>query len=147
MTEQWKPISGCSDYMVSDQGRICRLRKTPPKSRNGYHTVRIKKDDGTLTTISVHRTVLETFKCPCPPGLESRHLDGDKGNNCLDNLEWGTWEENHADAILHGKRMDKLTKSDADEIRQSSDSIHAIARKYGVCRKHVREIRSGKHFL
>ena len=138
MIEQWKQITGFSDYMVSDQGRVCRVRKISPNSK-GYKVIRLRRDDGSLTTLIVHRVVLSMFRGPCPEGLECRHLDGDKDNNNLDNLEWGTWAENHADAIVHGKRfMDKLTKKEITEVQQSSASIHALAKRFDVDRKTIK---------
>lgn len=34
--------------------------------------------------------------------METRHLDGDPGNNKVDNLVWGTIEENRRDTVKHG---------------------------------------------
>lgn len=48
---------------------------------------------------AVHRLVLETYVGPCPPGMECRHLDGNSLNNRLNNLKWGTHQENVQDAI------------------------------------------------
>jgi hypothetical protein len=50
----------------------------------------------------VHRLVLEAFVGPCPEGMECRHLDGNPGNNRLENLAWGTARENWEDALRHG---------------------------------------------
>jgi hypothetical protein len=46
--------------------------------------------------------VLEAFAGPCPDGLTARHRDGNKTNNALTNLAWGTWAEQMADRRLHG---------------------------------------------
>lgn len=50
----------------------------------------------------VHQLVLETFVGPRPKGMECRHLDGNKHNNHLKNLKWGTRSENQHDAVKHG---------------------------------------------
>ena len=52
---------------------------------------------------SVHRLVLEAFVGPMPEAMETRHLDGNPANNCLDNLRYGTRAENEADKRLHAK--------------------------------------------
>jgi len=49
----------------------------------------------------VHRLILEVFVGPCPDGMECRHLDGNPQNNRLDNLAWGTPEENCEDREKH----------------------------------------------
>lgn len=46
--------------------------------------------------------VLETFRGPCPPGLEGCHGDGDGFHNELANLRWDTHQSNMQDAIDHG---------------------------------------------
>jgi hypothetical protein len=43
-----------------------------------------------------------TFEGPCPEGLEVCHGDGNKGNNVLSNLRYGTRLENAMDRALHG---------------------------------------------
>jgi len=45
--------------------------------------------------------VLETFVGPRPYNMECRHLDGNKLNNNLDNVCWGTHTENSKDSIDH----------------------------------------------
>lgn len=51
----------------------------------------------------VHVLVLEAFRGPRPfPDWDSRHLDGNAGNNRLTNLKWGTKAENGLDRIRHG---------------------------------------------
>jgi hypothetical protein len=51
----------------------------------------------------VHQLVLETFVGPCPENQETRHLDGIPANNRLENLCWGTSQENNGlDKRRHG---------------------------------------------
>jgi hypothetical protein len=71
------------------------------------------------------RLVLEAFAGPCPEGMECRHLNGNKCNNSLDNLCWGTPKENQADRIAHGTSnrgernpQAKLTEANVKDIRQ-----------------------------
>jgi len=49
----------------------------------------------------VHTLLLNTFVRPKKTGEQCRHLDGNKLNNNLSNLKWGTYEENFADRWLH----------------------------------------------
>ena len=49
----------------------------------------------------VHVAVLEAWVGPRPPGCEVRHLDGNRQNNCLANLCWGTHTENQNDRRRH----------------------------------------------
>src|SRR5882672_11435807 len=51
-----------------------------------YFTITISKN-GNSKKVLHHRIILETFTGPCPPGQEARHVDGDRSNNQLSNLE------------------------------------------------------------
>jgi hypothetical protein len=103
-------------------------------------------------SIYVHRLVLEAFIGPCPDGMECRHLDGDPGNNRLENLCWGTPQQNADDRILHGRSRDqnhssKLTEADVREIlalRQRGKFIGDIARWYNVTPVNIQAILYGR---
>lgn len=79
-----------------------------PRLKNGYQFVRLSKE-GKHTEISVHRLVLQTFKPNQNPELYTQinHIDENKENNRLDNLEWCTAEENNN----HGTRKERATKT------------------------------------
>ncbi len=111
--ERWLPIAKRRGYEVSDRGNVrswllagsrgVRLASRPRLLSQfvagaGYYYV----DLGRTWSGVVHRLVLEAFVGPCPDGMECRHLDGNQTNNWLDNLAWGTKQENEADKIRHG---------------------------------------------
>lgn len=116
--ENWKPVIGWPEYEVSDQGRVRSLDRYRPgrngcvrlirgrvlgnRSRKGYLRVRFPDRQDKF----VHVLVLEAFMGSRPAGHETRHLDGDKTNNNLANLAWGTSEENKADRKRH--RLERL---------------------------------------
>lgn len=70
--------------------------------KNGYLAIVLHKGGDTKTKY-VHRLVLESFTGPAPEGMECLHIDGDKTNNHLDNLRWGTRQENILDIVRHGR--------------------------------------------
>lgn len=85
------------NYLVSDDGKIYskKMRKylTPKVNHDGYHRVQIW-ENGKCRFVSWHRIVAETF-IPNPNNCEVvNHIDGDKQNNCVKNLEWCTQAEN-----------------------------------------------------
>ena len=107
MEEEWKPIKGYEGlYEVSNMGRVKslhygkeRIMKTPDDLA-GYKRVRLTKQ--TIKQKRVHRLVAEAF-IPNPMNLPVvNHLDGDKYNNCVSNLEWCTKKENTNHAIKTG---------------------------------------------
>lgn len=137
LEEVWRPVPDVPGYSVSDRGRVRsedrmiwtlqgpKRRKgrvlSPVKAGAGYLTVAL----GTYRRDYVHRLVLEAFLGPCPEGEECRHLDGDPRNNRLDNLAWGTPEENSADKVRHGTHNQgernpqaRLTAAEVRRIRR-----------------------------
>lgn len=123
--EQWLPIPGYEGrYAVSDQGRVKSLeRKTwfvnrwgdetqrvvPEKIRstathtNGGHQYVTLHLDGVRKQWFVHALVLLAFHGARPDALaEIRHLDGNPENNRLDNLAYGTHQDNVDDMAKHG---------------------------------------------
>lgn len=98
----WKPVPGYPAFEVSDHGHI---RDAATKHLHKVH----KANGYTLTglgkrgsTTAVHRLVLAAFVGPAPTGMECRHLNGNKGDNRLKNLCWGSRRENTLDAARHG---------------------------------------------
>lgn len=84
------------DFIVFDDGRIYK-RLDPPVSSSGYKFVRIGEKSYPL-----HRVIASTF-IPNPENKpQVNHIDGDKTNNDVSNLEWVTSSENIRHAIDHG---------------------------------------------
>ena len=100
-----KPYPHNKDYWVTEDGRVWstkgwgRFLKSYDNKR-GYLTVGIHIDNK-QSTMKIHKMVLNTYVGECPAGYQCRHLDGDSYNNNLDNLCWGSQEENTADRNNH----------------------------------------------
>lgn len=92
MTEVWKPIPGEEHYEVSNLGRVKSLRRNlilRPYAANTYRKVRLSN-----RREYVHRLVAEAFLGGIPKGMEVNHIDFDKTNNRLENLEIVTRSQN-----------------------------------------------------
>ena len=100
-----KTIPGFPDYAITKEGSVWSKRRgiwlKPQNGSSGYKFV-VLSVNGRKDTRLIHRLILETYIGFCPQRKESRHLDGDKQNNRLGNLCWGTPQENQADKIRHG---------------------------------------------
>lgn len=103
MEELWKDVVGYNGkYQVSNRGSvrslsyagqgICKLRKLEITSR-GYCQLSLYIE-GVRKVHSVHRLVAEAF-IPNPGNLpEVNHIDENKSNNYVENLEWCTRKYN-----------------------------------------------------
>lgn len=95
--ETWRYIKGYENlYMISNLGRVRDKFNNIIKSEtiwNGYKRVTLTKN-GKREKLLVHRLVAITYK-ENPKNLETvNHIDQDKSNNCVDNLEWLSNKDN-----------------------------------------------------
>ena len=104
--ERWRDIDGFENYRVSSEGRVRNkrtgrvLRSAPDSS--GYMTVGLSSH-GKTHSKNVHRLVAKAFLDKREPeAYQVNHIDGNKHNNTLDNLEWVSPSENMAHAYSHG---------------------------------------------
>ncbi len=74
----------------------------PLNGQHGYPCVRIKQGVK-IKHMRIHRLVLDSFVGPRPLKMLCRHLDGNPANNALENLCWGTYQQNAEDAMRHGR--------------------------------------------
>ncbi len=158
--EYWKPIKGYEQsYEVSTCGRIRSIPRATTKGGilkpaiqpSGYCTVSLSKPGAKHATALVHRLVASAFLLNPEGYREVNHLDGNKQNNMLSNLEW----TDHLGNSLHAFKLGltnqtgsrnnaaKLTEVLAEEIRRSPTRTRQLAKKYGVSDSTIRNIRRG----
>ena len=155
--EIWRPIEGTNgEYQVSNTGLVKTTKTgrilTPTVSRHGYERVCLFKMDRERR-YRVHRLVAMAF-IPNPDNLpQVNHIDGNKRNNNVSNLEWVTNEENMHHAKECGLRAGHerfceskkkrviATKIDSGE-KFVFDSILAARKTIGTC--HVQEVLKGQ---
>lgn len=112
MQEIWKDIPNYEGmYQVSNLGNVRSLhwnhsnviKNLKPFNNGGYLRVAFNTKNAHAKFL-VHRLVAIAF-IPNPENKEEvNHIDGDKTNNCVNNLEWVTRKENIHHAIRHGLR-------------------------------------------
>ncbi|WP_049851502.1 HNH endonuclease [Pantoea sp. RIT-PI-b] len=115
----WKQTQ-YKNFEVSNTGlvRNTKTKKTfnPSPGTNGYKKVTLSLGNGVNITKEVHRLVAETFKPNSTRGLVVDHIDGDKLNNHIDNLQWISQKQNLKKAKRKGTNQPRLTQSQIDEI-------------------------------
>lgn len=136
------------NYYARDDGTIYSETSnkilSPQLDKNGYEKVQMMSTDGKRHRYSVHRLILENFNpIDDMDKMQVNHIDGNKRNNRLSNLEWVTNYENTQHAIQNKLRdttgennpSAKLTKEDIYnivELFQKQFSCAAISKMYGV---------------
>lgn len=107
--EEWKWIEGYEgQYQISNKGRVKSFKKkepkilTPKKDGRGYYLMICLRKNGKDKYCLIHRLVAQAF-IPNPKNKEQvNHIDGNKKNNCVENLEWNTPTENINHALDNG---------------------------------------------
>lgn len=139
----WRPVAGCDMYEVSDTGEV-RNRKTgrvlSAADNRGYKRVTLYRGDGTTLQAGVHRLVASAF-IPNPGNKpQVNHIDGNKSNNRVDNLEWVTESENalHAQRVL-GLRYGMTGKHHSDESKRKMSDAQRGKRLTPEHRQHIRQ--------
>ncbi len=157
-------VPGFLGYAVGDDGTVWSCRKRSGHMEPGsnftnewtmkrhstsrYCHISAFLGDGKSHTCGVHRLVLLAFIGPCPAGMESLHENGNRHDNRLANLRWGTKKENAEDRERHGtavkgerQHLAKLTETDVRAIRRIFTderlSFTEIGRRYGVPRRTI----------
>ena len=110
-----KNIIGFDDYLINEIGQIYSLKTNmyikPSNNYNNYKVITLR-NNGVKKQFRVHRLVAESFI----PNLDNKehvnHIDGNKANNSVSNLEWATALENNVHAyktkLKTGKKKGKL---------------------------------------
>lgn len=141
-------------YKITPSGLIYNSKSIERKSsidKKGYHHITLS-NNGKRTTYLVHRLIAEQY-LPNPFNLpQVNHIDGNKSNNDVSNLEWVSGSTN----ILHSFSLKlssykgdkngraKLTEEDVIQIKQSllqGAKNKDIANKFGVSKSVVCDIK------
>lgn len=161
ITEKWVDVKGYEAlYQVSNLGNVKSFKHTKERImkkplRSGYESVQLINDIG-AKNIRVHRLVAINFIECKSEGMVVNHKDGNKRNNCVDNLEWVTSSENNKHAMKNKlnsaprgskQNFSKLNDSKVIQIIQkieSGKSVKDICEEYKVSSRAIYDIKLGK---
>lgn len=154
----WKQVYNYPGYLVSDTGEVKSTKYWGQFRRqnnngvlvqrtykSGYKYVNLYKE-GHMYSVKVHRLVAQAF-IPNPNNLpQVNHIDEDKGNNCVTNLEWITPRDNlvhnnlqKRSHIKQKRRIGAFNKSDILVVEFNSATDAAL---YTVNQKKSKSFRS-----
>jgi len=107
-----------------------------PHARSGHLEIKIRKPGEPRKYWKAHQLILFAFVGPMPLGMECRHLNGNPADNRLENLVWGTRQENVHDAIRHGTFCPRGFKR--NQAAHKYDDIEAEIQR-GATTRQIRE--------
>lgn len=133
---------------LSNRSRRKGILKPCVRNTGGYLYVNLYDLHGKPHKHYLHRLVAQSF-IPNPNNLlEVNHIDGDKSNNSVGNLEWCTSRENTRHAYKKGLQIPKykLSSEQITEIRKlyipksKEFGTVALAKKFNVCQATIYKI-------
>lgn len=173
-TEIWKDIPNYEGiYQVSNFGRVKRLQTSFMRKRQGKLNLKEKELKGTINffgyhrvmfyknskgeSIAIHRLVAQLFIENINNKPQVNHIDGNKTNNHVSNLEWCNNSENqlHAWKLGLNRTSDnldlyrtncKINKELVKIIREElkTNKSRDIAKKYNLSQSQVSNIKNNK---
>lgn len=147
MEEQWKVIDFASNYEVSNTGFVRnKTTKYILKGRetvNGYLQVSLKiNDKNKFMNKYIHRLVAQFWLDNVDNKKEVNHIDGNKKNNNILNLEWVTAKENsnHRVNVLNKKITDNKKVgmfNKQNQLIQIFNSVKQAGQYFGKSRVNI----------
>jgi hypothetical protein len=153
---EWEIVACCPTYEINCLGQIRRIDsgriKTAVVAANGYLVVNLwRANKGRV--YCVHSLLAEAFLGPRPDAETVNHIDGNRLNNSLDNLEYMSNAENARDMWRRGRgcagERNGHSKLTADQVRAIHSRANAgertchLAKEYGVGSPIISQIKHG----
>lgn len=151
---RWALIPDYENYIISDKAEVINITTgkivSVSKHKQGYRVVRVWKNN-TTRLMKIYRLLAILF-IPNPENkIQVNHLDGNRMNESLGNLEWVTASENMKHAFKNGLSrghfekgsghpLRKLSHSNILEIRmmrKQGYSLKELSAKFGVGPSHI----------
>lgn len=154
--EEWKVITEYPNYMISNTGKVYskinNIVLKPKIDRYGYYVVTLRKDNKNKS-VTIHRLVANYFLDKVEGKDVVNHLDSNKLNNNVNNLEWTTVSGNTKHCFINNETFKKQVLANAvkgietnkkkvkvflnDIYLDSYDSIITTSKKLNINKKTI----------
>ena len=123
--ERWVLVSGYSNYTVSSLGRCKNVAtgKMLGSSTDGRYILVGLRNNKSCKCVLLHRLIYETFKGIIPQKCVIDHIDFDKFNNSLTNLQCITQNENNKRSECNRQKFHEKAKI-AHQLKRDIKSFH-----------------------
>ncbi len=170
MEEEWRDVIGFENYLqVSSLGRVLSKERFSPYIRKNRSQMKYCKSyickpgltkagyveialciEGVQKKFRLHRLIGKAFVPGYEQGFTINHINGNKSDNRIENLEWVTQAENtkHEWRIglcdLRGSKhpRSKLTENAVKRIK-SGENVISLAKEFGVARNTIYKVKYG----
>ena len=157
--EMWHNILGFPGYWVNRKGEILGRKGKKivlGNTTKGYPQITLKTKQ-VKKAFRIHRLVAEYFIYNDNPKVKNQvnHIDGNKENNNVSNLEWCTNKENHEHKMINNLNValkgsehhnSILTENDVIDIFKSKEPYSKLMKKYNVSKSTISSIKCGKNW-
>lgn len=158
-----KPSTQWPNYAATRCGKIFRIdtqkeMKQYPTGRSGYLNFRACHNNKP-SSVCAHKCIADAwlYNDDTEHKTQVNHKDGNKINNCVDNLEWCTPSQNSRHAVREGliKSGEELYNSElsdtaahliCQELETGADVTY-LANKYAVSKDIIRKLRAGDTYF
>lgn len=149
--EIWHDIDGYKGlYQVSNKGRVKSLKYgkerilRPGWMSGGYLFVILCKN-GNQSKQRIHRLVAQAFISNPENKSQVNHLDENKLNNCVENLEWATAKENNNYGTRNERASKKILQySKSGDFIREWQSAAEVERVLDICSSNITKCCKGK---
>jgi hypothetical protein len=157
--ENWKTIKDYENYQISNLGNVKSLNYNKSNKekllkirllKSGYCRVYLCKN-GKARDFYIHRLVAINFLLKKDKDIQVNHIDGNKSNNNIKNLEWCSQSENMIHSYKIGLNKfgeenckSKLKNIDVLEIKNSNLPYPKLSKLFNVSKSLICCIKKGK---
>lgn len=165
--EEWKDVNGFEGlYQVSNTGQVKSLDRNVSQAdclhkryhramrgkiikqrlQNGGYCIVWLSKSGIVKPFTVHRLVAFAFLPNVNNEEQVNHKDGNKANNCVNNLEWCSRSENIKHAYANSLKLSANKKSVlCIELNKRFESISEAAKAFGLTKSAIAHVIAGRN--